>query len=453
MRNKYVPVIIVLALLLAGCARIPAGEQPAPSGPALQDSTPAASPENETINGSAGKDEQNLYLLFFETADPDDLTWSLTDGKKELAGSYAERSFDLPPVPDWGWEETDVPPGESPWRLSITDTARSAGVTFFGETNCIMYSEEGTAKYYKIDDEVYDANYPLNASYWARATTAGPSELPPRSFLLTTQSEEPETVAMEYAEAYAASFEDMIEGCMYAASDHVCGVSVREVREDGGAFIFQAHIGHTPVDPDKFRTATVFYNPVDGQDGRVYFWSYFLLEKRGTGWQGIDWEYAYYYDDAIGLPDGYFAAAEEQNAPGTMLYCLTDDGRELTCDAGDRLTPEQAAEKLAGMYMDDLCTESDGRTFRVTEYRDLSATVIPTGSMNEEEKAIYYLSAAETGDDMWIVEINVEYRYEGTKSPAGPSNGEWMDVLYQGSPTGFLMTADADGYSLRRRVQ
>ena len=311
MRKRCVLVMVILALLMAGCGRTPTNEQPEPVTTDLSNPSSALSSENEIINISVDNDEPNLYLLFFETADPNDLIWSLTDGKKELSGSYAERSFDIPPVDDYGWEETAVPPEESPWQLCITDTVGSARVTFFGEQNCIMYSDEETTRYYMIDDEVWDANYPLTASYWARTTVAGPSELSPRSFLLTTESEDPETVAMEYAEAFAASFEDKIDGCMYAASDHECSVSVKEVREDGGAFIFQAHIGFLPVDGDKFQTATVFYNPRDGQDGWVYFWSYFLLEKCETGWQGVDWEYAYYYDDAIGLPNGYFAEALE----------------------------------------------------------------------------------------------------------------------------------------------
>lgn len=137
----------------------------------------------------------------------------------------------------------------------------------------------------------------------------------------------------------------------------------------------------------------------------------------------------------------------------TKLRCYFGAGREGYADAGGVLTPEQAAQELAKMFMDDLCTESGERTFRVTEYRDLSVDVVRTTAMDEETRAIYFLSEDEIGENKWIVEISVEYKYEGVKSPIGPASGEWIDVLYQGSPAGFLMVRDGNDYSLRSRME
>lgn len=64
---------------------------------------------------------------------------------------------------------------------------------------------------------------------------------------------------------------------------------------------------------------------------------------------------------------------------------------------------------------------------------------------------IYSLKDEEISPDTWIVEIAVSYKYEGTLSPIGPSNGEWIDVLYQASPIGFLMTKEGNSYSLQSR--
>ena len=138
-------------------------------------------------------------------------------------------------------------------------------------------------------------------------------------------------------------------------------------------------------------------------------------------------------------------------AESTNLCCYTDTGREVRAEAEGALTPDQAAEALARMYMDGLCEGSDTRTFRITEYKDLAVTVALTASMDRETRAICFLSDDEIGDTQWVVEIEVQYKYEGVKSPLGPSNGEWIDILYPGSPVGFLLTRDGNGYSLRFR--
>ena len=140
-------------------------------------------------------------------------------------------------------------------------------------------------------------------------------------------------------------------------------------------------------------------------------------------------------------------------AGNTTLYCRSGSGCELSAEADGLLTPEQAALELAKMYMDGLCTESAERAFRVTEYRNLSVDVVRTTVMDEETRSTYLLSEDEIGRNKWIVEISVEYKYEGVKSPIGPSTGEWVDVLYQGSPVGFLMVRDGIDYSLRSRME
>ena len=137
----------------------------------------------------------------------------------------------------------------------------------------------------------------------------------------------------------------------------------------------------------------------------------------------------------------------------TTLYWYTDNG-VLTSEQNTSLSPEDAAYELAVLFMDDLKAEKEGKkTFRVTEYKDLSVSVMPTSQMDKETAAIYFLKDEEISPDTWIVEIAVSYKYEGTLSPIGPSNGEWIDVLYQASPVGFLMAKEGNSYSLQSRYE
>lgn len=136
----------------------------------------------------------------------------------------------------------------------------------------------------------------------------------------------------------------------------------------------------------------------------------------------------------------------------TTLYWYTDNG-VLTSEQNTSLSPEDAAYELAVLFMDDLKAEKEGKTFRVTEYKDLSVSVMPTRQMDKETAAIYFLKDEEISPDTWVVEIAVSYKYDGTLSPIGPSNGEWIDVLYQASPVGFLMTKEGNSYSLQSRYE
>ena len=136
----------------------------------------------------------------------------------------------------------------------------------------------------------------------------------------------------------------------------------------------------------------------------------------------------------------------------TTLYWYTDNG-VLTSEQNTSLSPEDAAYELAVLFMDDLKAEKEGKTFRVTEYKDLSVSVMPTSQMDKETAAIYFLKDEEISPDTWVVEIAVSYKYEGTLSPIGPSNGEWIDVLYQASPVGFLMAKEGNSYFLQSRYE
>ena len=43
------------------------------------------------------------------------------------------------------------------------------------------------------------------------------------------------------------------------------------------------------------------------------------------------------------------------------------------------------------------------------------------------------------------------FQYQGTLSPIGSIEGQWIDILYQASPIGFLLTKDGTEYTLQSR--
>lgn len=90
----------------------------------------------------------------------------------------------------------------------------------------------------------------------------------------------------------------------------------------------------------------------------------------------------------------------------TTLYWYTDAGVVDSSQPGS-LSPEEAAQELAVLFMEDLKTDSEERTFKVTEYKNLSVSVMPTSQIDAETAAIYSLREEEISPDTWLVEISV----------------------------------------------
>lgn len=134
----------------------------------------------------------------------------------------------------------------------------------------------------------------------------------------------------------------------------------------------------------------------------------------------------------------------------TKVFYYTDYSADPAKE-GDTSKEEKAALELAKLFMADLMTESNKRTFRVTQYRDLSIEILPTITMSEETASIYFLKENEIDPNKWIVEISISYKYEGVLSPIGKIENQWIDILDQSSPIGFLMVKDGDLYTLQSR--
>ncbi len=118
------------------------------------------------------------------------------------------------------------------------------------------------------------------------------------------------------------------------------------------------------------------------------------------------------------------------------------------------LSPEEAALELATMYVENLKNDSKDRNYVITEYEDLNIKNLwRTTELDDEMISIFCLDDGEIGENKWLLEFSVRFRYEGSLDPIGPSNGEWISVLHQGSPMGYLMEKEGNNYSLHSRYQ
>lgn len=124
---------------------------------------------------------------------------------------------------------------------------------------------------------------------------------------------------------------------------------------------------------------------------------------------------------------------------------------EYKVDPNDAIPSNEAAIKLATLYMDDMMTESPERTFYITRYECLSVELLPTCSMSEAAAFTYRLKDSERAENLWIMEIRVRFQYEGVLDPAGPGVGQWMESLHQGSPVGFLLSYNDGVYTMQSR--
>lgn len=114
----------------------------------------------------------------------------------------------------------------------------------------------------------------------------------------------------------------------------------------------------------------------------------------------------------------------------------------------------EAARALAERFLEDLMTDSEGRTFRVTQYRNLKVELIPFKDISREELALYKPLEYELTDNNWLVKICVEFQYEGDMEPYGTGTGQWVDGLSLRDGVDFrlcLVNGDLGDYMLDSR--
>ena len=151
-------------------------------------------------------------------------------------------------------------------------------------------------------------------------------------------------------------------------------------------------------------------------------------------------------------PEGGYLVVSNVDASAGRYHLPLENTRQFQISANG-LTAGEAALTLAGMFMDDLMTPPDDRSFVVTEYKDLSVTVTPTTELSEAALNSYGVkpTAEEIGEDRWLVAVGVSFRYCGFLDTFGSGVGQWMTQLYQGSPVDFLLTLKDGVFTLQSR--
>ena len=352
----------------------PATAAPSPSPTAAPSPAPTALPEDAT-----------LYDRFFAEADPENLTWTLTDGERQLSGSWVEAPFPIPPVEGYAWSEGDSlaldpkvdPPHTFGWGLSITDKTRDAGVDFCGQTAysmdlvvCTIGEESRIYICPYSEDRDPDAAYPNDAATKVRRAVAGDREVPQSAFFLPTDSTEPETVARDYAGAYVGQFIEALMGNPYKAYEATVDTRVMEVRDDGEAVIFQAHIGFDPAEPSRFAAVMGAGNGGWNEEKqRFYVWRYFCLEKTEGGWTGVDLDVLNWYSEYTAVYGDYFASVPAPGADEAIHRAVMDFNRgnyksgEFACEShvlvAEESEPGSAGTTVETYYLMILYQEYD----------------------------------------------------------------------------------------------
>lgn len=151
-------------------------------------------------------------------------------------------------------------------------------------------------------------------------------------------------------------------------------------------------------------------------------------------------------------PEGGWLVASNVDASAGRYQFPMENTKKFQIKANG-LTPDEAALALAGMFMDDLMTPPDDRTFLVTEYKNLSVAVTPTTQLSEAALDGYAVrpTAEEIGENRWMVAVDVDFRYCGFLDTFGNGVGQWLNCLHQGSPVDFLLTLENGTYTLQSR--
>ena len=257
---------------------------------------------------------------------------------------------------------------------------------------------------------------------------------------LTVEAETAKAAAEEFFMAYGRA-ELLSNG---AVADYKAQYSeTLEISTDGNAVVGRSVYRVLPYEQAELHPDNSWEAGKGDNEGWYYTYPWFLLEKQADGlWLCTQWS----TDDAgLKLSDfGY------KNGLWGAIYGTP---KAYRCKETD---PQKAAETLVAAYVDDLTKMDNMRCFTITDYRNLEVSVTPTLEMSEADRSVYNynLKDSEIGEDHWIVEFTMEYRWTGVlhDPPAGPGNGDyWMEQVHQGSPVGFLLTRDGDEFILRSR--
>lgn len=144
------------------------------------------------------------------------------------------------------------------------------------------------------------------------------------------------------------------------------------------------------------------------------------------------------------------SGAASGSETGTAEAYMTVFGCPDTIFLPGEMDEYAAAERLAAIFLDGQAASDPSRTFRLTEYRDLTVEVCPSSEARQTGRDWGIPGDSEyIADDTWLVYISASFRFEGLYSPIGPpTEGLWYSSLGQGSAFPLLLTKTDGGYTL-----
>ena len=155
----------------------------------------------------------------------------------------------------------------------------------------------------------------------------------------------------------------------------------------------------------------------------------------------------YYYNRfGYNYPDNYFDFGV--NNPTLFEYTPKENQ-----------TIEEVAYTLGEMLMNNLMQDYEGKTFVVTEYRNLKPTMYSEQMVQEWEKSPHISgNNIKIAENQWICGFAVEYKYTGIYSLLGemPSSIEWMTGLEtdgSGEYYHFIIQKEGETYYMRSMLR
>lgn len=367
-----------------------------------------------------------------------------------------ERSTYAFPRKSYWWQDTNqlvgtqwlvlskAPEGEWDYWLTYTSADGEVSVTFY-------HGENGPVKYEDGENTVW---WQVRPNFWNGRSDAETlrmaiyDNLEVSSELIPAfPADSARDAVRSFAETvWGDHLKNTTPGSIYCVLDYkVRSWSVEQISTDGNAVV---GVVRYAVLPEDYTAPGLWAGSTEGGTGEYEGWLMmgreFILERQADGlWHCLSEGTG----GAMLEPYGYENAIVGAIMGNTEVYRWKGDD------------PYEAAQAMVTEFVEDLMVPDELRTFTITEYRNLTVEVTPTLELSEADRSQYNygLSEAELGENTWIVEFNMEYRFEGVLHgpPVGPSTGlpedYWVEEVHQGSPVGFLLTRDGDEFTLRSR--
>lgn len=138
----------------------------------------------------------------------------------------------------------------------------------------------------------------------------------------------------------------------------------------------------------------------------------------------------YYYNVIQEWEPEVYQEKYQQDINYVSAPIFTNHLYEYTPVKGDE-TIKDIAYELGLLFMEDMMKEYEGKTFTITEYKDLKANVLSGTELEDWYTAYKTIRNIKLLENQWLVKYSCKYKYSGEYALIGemPSDVEWMEGL------------------------